>query len=58
MSLLELQQQASQRPFHERAALMCHLKRSLSEGEREALLLEDDALRLDDLQSGAVKRTC
>ena len=56
MSLLELQQQASQLPFQERAELMRHLKRSLSEAEREALLLEDAAKLLDELQSGAVKR--
>ena len=35
---------------------MRHLKRSLSEAEREALLLEDAAKLLDELQSGAVKR--
>ena len=56
MSLLELQQQISQLPFHERVALMRHLQRSLTEAERAALLLEDAALRLDELQSGAVKQ--
>ena len=56
MNLLELQQLASQLPFHERVALMRYLKRSLSKAELEALLLEDAARLLDELQSGAVRR--
>ena len=56
MSLLELQQHASQLPFHERVALMRYLKRSLSKDQLEALLLEEDARLLDQLESGAVER--
>ena len=55
-SLLELQQQASQLPFLERAALMRYLKRSLSKDEREALLLEDATGLLDEFKSSAVER--
>ena len=56
MSLLELQQLASQLPFHEQVALMRYLKRSLSKDELEALLLEEDARLLDELESSAVER--
>ena len=56
MSLLELQTQAEQLPFHERAALIRHLRHSLTDAEREALMLEQAVAHLDELQSGAVQR--
>lgn len=56
MNLLELQQLASQLPFLERMALMRYLQRSLSKAELEALLLEDAARLLDELESGAVEQ--
>lgn len=56
MSLLELQNQAERLPFHERAALIRHLRHSLTETEREALMLEEALTRLDELQNGTVQR--
>jgi Putative addiction module component len=56
MSLLELQHQAELLPFHERAALIRHLRHSLTETERETLMLEEALTRLDELQNGTVQR--
>ena len=56
MSLLELQNQAEQLPLYERAALIRHLRHSLTETEREALMLEEALTRLDELQNGTVQR--
>ncbi len=56
MSLLELKNQALQLSFHERAALMRDLKKSLSEAELDALLLEESLTRLTELKNGTVQR--
>jgi Putative addiction module component len=56
MILLELQHQAELLPLHERAALIRHLRHSLTDTEREALMLEEALTRLDELQNGTVKR--
>jgi hypothetical protein len=55
MSLLELQNQAEQLPLHERVALIRHLRHSLTETEREALMLEETKIRFSKLQNSGGK---
>ena len=56
MSLHEVQTQAEKLPFHERAALIRHLRHSLTDTEREVLILEEALTRLDELENGTVQR--